>query len=732
MQPDWPSSAREQVAEWVDRGLEASAGALRTLGRAAGRTRTWVGGLEVRPDHRVAAAVAVLLVASMVGLVATGALVADSPPYAVGASREPQLRDLDSRSIVYDSTGGVLGYLHAGENRHPVDYEEFPQRLIDAVVAIEDQEFFAHEGIDVAGIARALRTNVDAGRVVQGASTITQQLAKLHLDPSERDLEAKVEETGLALALERRYEKEEILEHYLNAVYFGNGAYGVKAAAELYFDTTVENLSVDQAALLAGLIANPRRFDPIREPEAAEARRNAVLGRMAAEGTIERERARRLAERPLPQRLHPLEEAPEEAYFLAEVRRQLLRDERLGDTYEERFDTLFSGGLRIHTTVDRRLQRAALTAVRNGLPESPFTASLVAIEPTTGAVRAMVGGPGFDQQKFNLATQGARQPGSSFKVVTLTAALEAGFSPNDLVNGSAPCEFPMPHGQEPWRVRNYEGGGGGVVPLHQALSRSMNCAFARVVLALGPERVVDMAHRLGIDRHLDPYPSITLGAEEASPLEMATVFSTLAADGVRRGPFLVTKIVQADGTVLFNEIGSEERAVDASIARMVTAVLRQVIEAGTGTAADIGRPAAGKTGTAQQWRDAWFGGYTPQLAAAVWMGSPEGEVPMTNVGGIRVTGGSYPARIWAAFMNEALAPQPVVEFSSPDPSILPPAGYIDEHGRHAGRPAAPRSYGGERPGGRDDDRDSPDGQEPARRGGPPPHARRRSRPGGTR
>lgn len=623
---------------------------------------------------------AAMVVAASAG-VATVIVRSVAPVYELGTPSRLALEPLAERSSIHAADGTVLTHVHAGENRVLVPLDAMPDHLVAAVLAAEDRRFFEHDGVDVGAVARAFAENLGAGAVVQGGSTITQQLAKLETGRQSDDVWGKAREVGVALTLERSLGKQRILERYLNAAHFGRGTYGVGAAAELYFAKPVEQLDVAEAALLAGMIAAPRRFDPLEQPDRARARRSFALRSLAARGVVTQAELPALEQAPLPAQVHDVRPSEVARPFVAEVTRRLLRDPRLGATYDERYDRLFLGGVTIHTTFDAGVQELADRSVREVLPPGPFTASLAAIDPATGDVKALVGTP-VPGQSFNLATQGARQTGSAFKLVTYVAALEAGFSPDDVVDGTAPCEFAQPHGQRPWRVVNYDGPGGQVTSLGDALARSLNCAFARVVQALGPERVADVAGRMGVERHLDPYPSITLGAEEVSPLEMASVAATLAADGVHRPPVFVRRVEAADGSVLFEGSGALQQAIGANVARLATDGLRRVITSGTGRRADIGRPAAGKTGTAQRWRDAWFVGYTPQLAAAVWMGHPDGEVPMENVDGIRVTGGSYPARIWATFMQAAHAGAPVVDFPPPDLSALPDAARIDVDGRH--------------------------------------------------
>jgi penicillin-binding protein 1A len=294
----------------------------------------------------------------------------------------------------------------------------------------------------------------------------------------------------------------------------------------------------------------------------------------------------------------------------------------------------------------------------------------------------MVGGRNFEQAKFNVATQGIRQTGSAFKAITLAAALRAGYAPDDSVNSSAPCRFDIP-GSEPWVIN---ASGGGVLSVTDATARSLNCAYARIAISLGPDKVVDMAHRLGIRKELQAVPSITLGTQPTSVLEMAGAFSVFATEGVRHDPIFVTRVEAADGTLLFSARTRGQHVLDENLARSETQVLRKVITSGTGRAANIGRPAAGKTGTTDDYSDAWFVGYTPQLTASVWMGHPNRVVPMRGVGGINVTGGSYPARIWAAFMRAAHDDQLVIDFTPPDEKRWPDPGYVDERGRRVSSP----------------------------------------------
>ena len=581
-----------------------------------------------------------------------------------------ELTELSQRTEVYTRDGQLKAVLKAEENRQPVELRAVPQHVQDAILDVEDDRFWLHRGVDLRSTIRALRTNVQSGEVRQGGSTVTQQLVKNALLTPERSVSRKVREAVLALRLEEKLSKEEILERYLNTVYFGNGAYGVQAAAETYFNTDVGNLTKGQAALLAGIIRNPEGYDPIKRPEAAAERRSVAVGRMLANGHVTPEEVEAIKAEPLPLKVaQVLPEAND--YFVEEVKQRLLDDERLGETPQERYNALFKGGLKIYTTLDPRMQQAAYDKVTQIVPDTKgrFTAALATVEPGTGFVRAMVAGKNFDDAKYNLATArggSGRQPGSSFKPFVLLAALEKGHSPNDTIDGTTPCVLKVP-GFAPYDVGNYEGSSGGVLSLTDATVHSVNCAYVKLGAYVGLKNVIDVTDRLGIPKsRLKEYLSISLGAQEVSPLEMAAAYAAVANDGVYHPPSFVEKVLDRNGKVLFEGPFKGTKAVDPSVARTAIHVMRQVVQRGTGTRARIpGREVAGKTGTSQDHENAWFVGTTPQLATAVWMGSPAGNVPMRNVGGVRVTGGSYPARIFSAYMTIAHEGMPVRGFAPP-------------------------------------------------------------------
>jgi penicillin-binding protein 1A len=590
------------------------------------------------------------------------------------------LRPLSERSVVYARDGSVLAVLHAEENRVEVKLSDVPPSVVKAVLDIEDDRFYQHGGVDLRSLGRALTANISAGGVKQGGSTITQQLVKNSLLSPKQDVHRKLKEAVLSMRLESQMSKAQILQRYLNTVYFGNGAYGIEAAAERYYGVKVGQLTVPQGALLAGLIRNPVFYDPFRFPETATTRRAEVADRMQQLGDLPATEAERIKAEPLPAK--PADQASERLDYFADKVKQILLSSSspLGGTAQDRYQEVFNGGLRIHTTLDPRLQQLALQKIKDTLPDTKgrFTAALVSMDPNDGAVRALVGGPGFEQAQYNIVTDGARQPGSSFKAFTLMAALEQNHSPDDIIDGTAPCSIPNPGGTpNPYTPGNFEGETGGAMSLTDATAHSVNCAYARLQQAIGARSVIDVAHRMGISHSLQAIPSLTLGTEAVSPLEMVTAYATLAADGERHDPYFIQSIQDRNGKDVFAAKPKGKRAVASQNARVETRVLQEVVKRGTGVRAALpGRQVAGKTGTAEDYHDAWFVGYTPQLATAVWMGSPTAETPMHGVGGINVQGGSYPAGIWGAYMREALAGQPSIPFPSPDPSLIPSAKQI--------------------------------------------------------
>jgi penicillin-binding protein 1A len=652
----------------------------------------------------VFALIAVLGGAALAGcfalLVPAGAQFADTTSYG---PLLPEMNKQSQRSYVLDRNGGVMTTLFAEEDRQPITLADVPQHLIDAVLAIEDRRFYEHDGVDYEGTTRALFQNLDAGEVEQGGSTITQQLVKNTMgDPKKRDLKTKIREAVLAVRLENEMEKDEILERYLNVIYLGNGAYGIKAASERYFDKPdPKQLTIGESALLAGLIQSPEVLNPVTHPDRAARRRATVLDAMLDLDMINEAEARAAREEPLPTEAKSPDRRRD--YFPEEVVKQLLNDdprvvgdvaEYLGPDEQARYNAVFRGGLRITTTYDPVLQWMAATAVADTLPETTFVAAIVVIDNSDGSVRAMFTGKDFSESQFNPITLDGRQTGSSFKGITLATVLDAGYSPNDRVSGSS---LHVRRPGDDWDLKC----SGGTMTLADATAKSNNCAFGRTIMSLGPghygddgaQRVVDMAGRLGIDTSkLSAVPALTLGASNTNVLDMAEAYSVFANDGIHRTPRFISKIEGPDGKLIYQADTTGERVLSEQVARTETEMLTNVIKSGTGTAARLDRPAAGKTGTTDNNSDAWFVGYTPQFTAAVWMGDWErSDVYMNNVGGRRVSGGSYPAEIWAAFMQPAHQNLPVVQFIAPDERQWPGAQKIDEFGRSYSRDFAERS-----------------------------------------
>jgi len=573
-------------------------------------------------------------------------------------------------SKVYASDGTLLADLFVEQNRVIVPLSDIPLHLQHAVVAIEDERFYEHKGVDLEAIARAALINLKEGKVVEGGSTITQQYVKNSFIKPEKTLQRKIKEAVLSYQLEKRFSKQKILEKYLNTIYFGQSLYGVQTAAQAYFGKDAKDLTLTESALLAGLIKSPNHYSPYTHPEKAQARRNTVIRKMLELGFITQSEAKQAIASPIkvqpPQTKISL--AP---YFLEYVKQSILDNPKYGATPAERANSLFKGGLRIYTTLDPKLQKMAEKAISETLnqPNDP-SAALVAIDPKSGYIKAMVGGKDFKSQKFNLAVQGRRQAGSAFKVFVLTAAMEKEISPYKTYQ-SSPLVIKLP-GKD-WKVDNYtEGKGGGPMTLREATAKSVNAVFARLIMEVGAGNVVDVAKRMGITSQIDPYPSIALGGLRigVSPLEMASAFATLANQGVYNRPIGILKVTNAQNEIIEKREKEERQALDPLVAYKVTDILSDVIKYGTGRKANIGRPAAGKTGTAQNYQDAWFVGYTPDLATSVWVGYPQGQIPMLRVHGIRVAGGTFPAQIWAKFMHEALQDIPPSEFTAPKEEVV--------------------------------------------------------------
>ena len=594
------------------------------------------------------------------------------------------VREPDERSVVLAADGSVLAVLRAF-NRTTVPLDEIPEHVQDAVVATEDARFWDHRGVNWEAVARAAVGNVTAGEITSGASTITQQLVKNLTGRDAQTVERKLQEAVYAIELEERLDKEQILDLYLNDVYLGNGVYGIATAAEFYFGKDVGDLTIPEAALLAGIIRSPEGNNPVEDPIDAILRRNIVLGQMAREEFLTEEQARELKATRLELDLSPLPE-DSEPFFVSYVRRLLLADPALGPDVASRDRLILRGGLEIRTTLQPAVQEIAESAVRDVLPdvEGP-QAALVAVDPRSGAILAVGFGPkefgqGPGRTEVLPAVPGVgssfgRQPGSAFKAFELVAALEDGVSPAYTVDTPSPY---VPSGfcaglDTPWRPGNYSDGGGGSLNMAQATAKSSNVYFAHLVDEFtGPEKLVEVARRMGItSAELQPNCSAVLGGEEVYPLDMASAFGTLANDGIHCRPYAIAEVLDRDGAVISSGGGSCEQAVEPGIAHRATALLRGPIDNGTASRnGDIGRPAAGKTGTTQDYNDAWFAGFIPQLSAATWVGY-EVQTPMRDprCSGGNVTGGCLPTMIWQRFMTAAIAALdlPVEPFPAPPP-----------------------------------------------------------------
>ncbi len=591
------------------------------------------------------------------------ALVVLGSACSVEPLEDPGFGDRALTTIVYAADGSVLAEWHAEEDRVLVELADLPKHLLDAVVAIEDERFWTHPGVDLRALARALIANVDAGNIVQGGSTITQQYLKNVVLTPEVSVDRKLREAALAVRLEANLTKQEILERYLNTVYFGKGAYGVGTAANRYFGKKASALTLSESAFLAGLIQAPASSDPYVEPEDAITRRRVVLQKMADLGWITAGDAAAADQVPLALRPPDAGDQVRYPYFVEEVKRRLLDDPALGATPTDRYNAVFRGGLRIYTTVDPELQELADLAVADVLTADPGpVGGLVSLDPRTGHVLALVGGRDFYDPtdsiaQFNLATQARRQPGSAFKPFVLAAALEQGLSLESVFEGGAEVQIATPAG--PWVVQNYNLTNFPNLTLLEATVFSVNVIYARLVDAVGPFRVAELAMAAGVAEAVDPFHSVALGAQEVTVLDLTSAYGTFAADGVHVEPTFVTRIDTHDGVNLFEATPVVTEVVERDVARGVTAALTEVVRRGTGQQARIGRPTAGKTGTSQEHRDAWFIGYTPEMVTGVWVGFSEGavsmEVPYTT---FSVTGGTWPAQIWARYSSAALTGVP--------------------------------------------------------------------------
>ena len=589
---------------------------------------------------------------------------------------------IGQNSFVYAANGSILGSIPAEKNRQPVALDQMSPVLAEATVAIEDRRFYSHDGLDYEGIVRAAVKNLESGEIVQGGSTLTQQLVRNLYIGNEVSWERKTKEACLALKLEdeglpklwgavptdlppaelKRWRKDKILETYLNQVYFGSHAYGAEAAAQTYFSKHAGDLTLVQAALIAGLPQAPSIYDPFRRPDEAVRRRNEVLAAMRDSGYIDQAQYAKAVAAPLNLKPGQLYTRIREPFFFSYVREQLIA--KYGAS------TVRGGGLRVYTTINPRFQKVAQRAIEETLNQGGDPASaIVSINPKNGAIRAMTAvAPGRKNLQFNLAAQGRRQSGSSFKTFVLVEAIRQGISPSTQYL-SAPFHWQPDPNSEPWDVTTYSHSYIGAVPISTATLSSDNTVYARLTLDVGPENVVRTARQMGIKTKLQPVASVGLGSNSVSVLEMASAYATLASGGVYAQPMAIRKVVLPDGRVDKGAgwgVAKKKRVLSDGVAYEVTKILQDNVDAGTGTGANYGDPyVAGKTGTTDNHADAWFAGYTPRASTVVWVGYPNAQIEMSSVHGIQVAGGTFPATIWQLFMSRAFADVPYLSWPAP-------------------------------------------------------------------
>jgi penicillin-binding protein 1A len=614
------------------------------------------------------------LVALSVGIVAGFLGVLGVVGYIIGvAASAPSIDSLKpidhgQTSVVYAADGKRLGFITSDELRTPVRFSVIPTVLKQATVAIEDQRFYHHRGVDYEGILRAGLKNLESGSTVQGGSTITMQLVRnLYTGDRNRNFQRKIREAKLAEELEREHNKTWILTNYLNNVSYGtvggSTAVGVQAASRVFFDKPVSDLNLVESATLAGLPQAPSLYNPFRDPRVAIKRRNNVLSKMASLRMITQQQAAEAKSQPLGVRQNTYYSAKRENYFFDYVKEQLI--ERYGVT------TVRKGGLKVYTTIDLGLQRQARTAMEGVLNESGDPSSaIVSIDPRNGYIRAMASTGSYGANKFNYAAQGHRQPGSTAKIWVLMTALRKGIDPNSTTYNSHPLDLTTPFG--PWKVQTYSHSYGGNMNLVQATLQSDNTVFAQLDLDVGPDAVRQTAYDMGVTTKLDGYPAEGLGGLSlgVSPLEMANAYATIADGGYRNTPIAIRKVVFPDGKS--EDLGrpSRKKMFSDGVTYEATKILQQNMQSGTATRAAISCPAAAKTGTTDDFTDAWLDGFTPHLSTSVWVGYPNSKVPMLDVHGIQVNGGSLPSQIWHDYMAVAVGndcadfPQPKDSFSA--------------------------------------------------------------------
>ncbi len=595
---------------------------------------------------------------------------------AIGMSGDKDVSDIHppASSQIFDMNGNLITNIHATENRTLVSLDKIPKNLQNAFIAVEDNRFYEHNGVDPRGILRALYSNVVSGEVAQGGSTITQQLAKNAFLSQDRTITRKIQEFFIALRLEQQYTKDEILEMYLNQIYFGRGAYGVQAAAQTYFGKDVDQLNLSECAMLAGIPRSPNYYSPLNNLSAAMERRSEVLDQMVKYDYITPDMAAKTKREQL-QLVNPKEEEQNNtaSYFIDYVTQEMI--DKFGA------DAVYKEGLKIYVSIDMNMQKAAEQSINTLLPTYYDDANglkqpqgaLIAIDPTTGYIKAMVGGRGTDQ--FNRATMAVRQPGSSFKPFTFATALEANMTPDTTIE-----DKPFKLGD--WQPQNYNRTFSGTVTMRQTAINSLNVPTVRLAEKVSIDKVLATAQNLGISTLVmnsapgepnDKNLAASIGGltQGVTVLDMAGAYSAFANHGIYTKPVAVVKVIDRKGKVIYENKPETKQVLSERTATLLTSMLQDVIARGTGTGAKINRPAAGKTGTTDDYQDAWFAGYTPNLVTVVWMGCDDNaQMP-------GVTGGTIPAKIWQNFMNAALQNVPAKNFDGSDTSISNPVTSVE-------------------------------------------------------
>lgn len=616
-------------------------------------------GKEKNPSFNLFLALTAVLIGGSVGFLLFS--VWDLPEVQTLEDFKPSIT-----SRVYSDSNKLLEEFFV-ENRTPVVLSDVPPQLIDALIATEDTRFYTHHGMDFRGIARAMYRNIRAGKIVEGGSTLTQQLAKVLFLTPERSYSRKLKEMVLALKIEQQYTKKEILSLYLNQIYFGSGAYGVESAARIYFSKSVKQLELAECALLAGLPRSPKYYSPFKDPDNALGRRAYVLNRMAKLGYITEGQAGEAKKSSLP--VQPKISAGGPAPYFVEYIRQKV-EERFGSSI------LYSGGLNIYTSINDRFQRHAQEAITAGLAKvearrgkklaslPPLQAALVAIDPSTGHIQAMVGGRDFNQSQFNRAWQAVRQPGSSFKPIIYAAALERGYGSADLLE-DAPVTYKVDNNKT-WKPENFSKRYRGMVTMRRALEQSINIPAIRLLEKIGVEETIQYTRRLGLTRQLGPYLSLALGSSDLTLLELTSIYAVFANYGIRMEPAAILMITDSTDRIVYSNESIPQQVMRPETAYLITNLLTGVIERGTGRRARrLKRPVAGKTGTTNDYRDAWFIGYAPSMVAGVWVGYDDHRSI-----GPRETGARAALPIWIPFMQKAHEGIEPENFTVPDSIIF--------------------------------------------------------------